>query len=181
MKLYIGNLSYDTSESDLREFLSAYEPIVDFHMPLDRETGRQRGFAFITLSSREMGEAAVAQLDGADLGGRNLRIREAEDRRAEGGGGGGGGGGRPQRSGGGGGGGGGYDRGGGGKSYDRSSGGGDGYERGGGGGYDRGGGGYDRDRRGGGGGGGRPRGDRDSRGDRGDRGDDRGGKRYRSL
>ncbi len=180
MKLYIGNLAYDTSESDLREFLSAYEPIVDFHMPLDRETGRQRGFAFITLSSREMGEAAVAQLDGADLGGRNLRIREAEDRRAEGGGGGGGGGGgRPQRSSGGGGGG-GYDRGGGGKSYDRSSGGGDGYERGGGGGYDRGGGGYDRDRRGG-GGGGRPRGDRDSRGDRGDRGDDRGGKRYRSL
>ena len=126
MKLYIGNLSYDTSESDLREFLSAYEPIVDFHMPLDRETGRQRGFAFITLSSREMGEAAVAQLDGADLDGRNLRIREAEDRRAEGGGGGGGGGGRPQRSGGGG----GYDRGGGGYDRDRRGGGGGGRPRG---------------------------------------------------
>ena len=166
MKLYIGNLSYDTSESELREFLAAYEPIVDFHMPLDRETGRQRGFAFITLSSREMGEAAVAQLDGADLGGRNLRIREAEDRRSEGGGGGGGGG-RPYRSGGGGG-------GGGGGKGGYGGGGGDGYERGG-----SGGGGYDRDRRGG--GGGRPRGDRDSRGDRGDRGDDRGGKRYRSL
>ncbi|NLT69221.1 MAG: RNA-binding protein [Verrucomicrobiaceae bacterium] len=110
MKLYIGNLSYDSTESDLREFLAAYEPIVDLHMPLDRETGRQRGFAFVTLSSREMGEAAVTQLDGTDLGGRSLRIREAEDRRAPGGGGGGGGG-RPPRGGGyGGGGGGGYDR-----------------------------------------------------------------------
>ncbi|MDP4938128.1 MAG: RNA-binding protein, partial [Verrucomicrobiales bacterium] len=97
MKLYIGNLSYDSTESDLRELLAAYEPIVDLHMPLDRETGRQRGFAFVTLSSREMGEAAVAQLDGADLGGRSLRVREAEDRRATGGGGGGGGG-RPPRS-----------------------------------------------------------------------------------
>ena len=112
MKLYIGNLSYDTTETDLREFLAAYEPIVDLHMPVDRETGRQRGFAFVTLSSREMGEGAVAQLDGTDLGGRNLKVREAEDRRA--GGGGGGGGGRPPRSGGygggGGGGGGGCDR-----------------------------------------------------------------------
>lgn len=180
MKLYIGNLSYDTSEAELREFLAQYEPIVDLHMPIDRETGRPRGFAFVTLSSRELGEAAVAQLDGADLGGRNLRVREAEERRAAPGGGGGGGGGRPPRSGGyGGGGGGGYDRRGGG---------------GGGGGRPRG----DREFR--------DRGDRDSRGDRGDRefrgerdfrdrGGDRdfrdrgdrddrgggGGKRYRSL
>lgn len=172
MKLYIGNLSYDTAEAELREFLAQYEPIVDLHMPIDRETGRPRGFAFVTLSSRELGEAAVAQLDGADLGGRNLRVREAEERRAAPGGGGGGGG-RPPRSGGyggGGGGGGGYDR------------------RGGGGGKPRG----DREYR--------DRGDRDSRGDRGDRefrdrGGDRdfrdrgdrddrgggGGKRYRSL
>ena len=182
MKLYIGNLSYDTAEAELREFLAQYEPIVDLHMPIDRETGRPRGFAFVTLSSRELGEAAVAQLDGADLGGRNLRVREAEERRSvPGGGGGGGGGGRPPRSGGGGGGGGGYDR--------RGGGGG-----GGGGGRPRG----DREFR--------DRGDRDSRGDRGDRefrgerefrdrGSDRdfrdrgdrddrgvgGGKRYRSL
>jgi cold-inducible RNA-binding protein len=180
MKLYIGNLSYDTAEAELREFLAQYEPIVDLHMPIDRETGRPRGFAFVTLSSRELGEAAVAQLDGADLGGRNLRVREAEERRSVPGGGGGGGG-RPPRSGGGGGGGGGYDR--------RGGGGG-----GGGGGRPRG----DREFR--------DRGDRDSRGDRGDRefrgerefrdrGSDRdfrdrgdrddrgggGGKRYRSL
>lgn len=180
MKLYIGNLSYDTAEAELREFLAQYEPIVDLHMPIDRETGRPRGFAFVTLSSRELGEAAVAQLDGADLGGRNLRVREAEERRSVPGGGGGGGGGRPPRSGGGGGGGG----------YDRRGGGGGG----GGGGRPRG----DREFR--------DRGDRDSRGDRGDRefrgerefrdrGSDRdfrdrgdrddrgggGGKRYRSL
>ena len=142
MKLYIGNLSYDTSEADLRVFLTPYEPIVDLHMPVDRETGRLRGFAFVTLSSREIGEAAVAQLDGAELDGRNLRVREAEDRRSPGGPGGGGGGGRPPRGGGyGGGGGGGYGGGGGG-----------GYGGGGGGGYDRrGGGGGGRPQRGGGG------------------------------
>lgn len=152
MKLYIGNLSYDSTESDLREFLAAYEPIVDLHMPLDRETGRQRGFAFVTLSSREMGEAAVAQLDGTDLGGRSLRIREAEDRRAPGGGGGGGG--RPPRGGG-------YGGGGGG--------GGGGYDRRGDGGRPR----HDRDRR--------ERYDRGDRHDRGDRDERGGGKRYRSL
>ena len=187
MKLYIGNLSYDTSEVELREFLAPFEPIVDLHMPIDRETGRPRGFAFVTLSSREVGEAAVAQLDGAELGGRNLRVREAEERRSNGPGGGGGGGGRPPRGGG-------YGGGGGGGGYDRRGGGGGG----GGGGRHRG----DRDYRprgnrefGGeenyGGGGGdreyRDRGDRGDRGgdfrgrDRGDRDDRGGGKRYRSI
>ncbi|MDF1825405.1 MAG: RNA-binding protein [Verrucomicrobiales bacterium] len=127
MKLYIGNLPYESSEIELREFLSDFEPIVDFHMPLDRDTGRPRGFAFVTLSSREIGESAVENLDGVDFNGRPVRIREAED--------------RPRGGGGGGGGGGGYDRG-----NDRGGGGGGGYDRG----NDRGGGGYDRDRRGGG-------------------------------
>lgn len=176
MKLYIGNLSYDTAEAELRAFLAQYEPIVDLHMPIDRETGRPRGFAFVTLSSRELGEAAVAQLDGADLGGRNLRVREAEERRAAPGGGGGGGG-RPPRSGGyGGGGGGGYDRRGGG------GGGGGGRPRGDREHRDRGERGGDREYRDRGDREFRDRGDRDFR-DRGDR-DDRGGgggKRYRSL
>lgn len=123
MKLYIGNLPYETSEVELREFLSDYEPIVDLHMPLDRDTGRPRGFAFVTLSSRESGEAAIENLDGADCSGRPARVREAEDRPRGGGGGGGGG----YRGGGGGG-----HRGGGG-----NRGGGGGYrdDRGGGGGY----------------------------------------------
>ena len=88
MKLYIGNLPYETSEVELREFLAEYEPIVDLHMPLDRDTGRPRGFAFVTLSSREVGEAAIENLDGADCSGRPARVREAEDRPRGGGGGG---------------------------------------------------------------------------------------------
>ena len=107
MKLYIGNMPYETSEIELREFLSEYEPIVDLHMPLDRDTGRPRGFAFVTLSSREVGEAAINNLEGAEFGGRPLRVREAEDRPRGGGNRGGGGGHR----GGGHRGGGGYDRG----------------------------------------------------------------------
>ncbi len=86
MKLYIGNLPFETSETELREFLAEYEPIVDLHMPLDRDTGRPRGFAFVTLSSREIGEKAVENLDGADCGGRSARVREAEDRPRGGGG-----------------------------------------------------------------------------------------------
>ncbi|MEM6279374.1 MAG: RNA-binding protein [Verrucomicrobiota bacterium] len=94
MKLYLGNLPYESSEAELREFLSDYEPLVDFHLPLDRDTGRPRGFAFVTLSSREIGERAIEELDGADFNGRPARVREAEDRPR---GGGGGGGGRPPR------------------------------------------------------------------------------------
>ena len=75
MKLYIGNMPYETSEIELREFLSEYEPIVDLHMPLDRDTGRPRGFAFVTLSNREIGEVAVNNLEGAEFGGRPLRVR----------------------------------------------------------------------------------------------------------
>lgn len=135
MKLYIGNLPYETSEIELREFLSDYEPIVDFHMPLDRDTGRPRGFAFVTLSSRELGEAAVENLDGAECGGRPARVREAEDRPRGGGGGGGGhrGGGGGYRDRDGGGGGGGYrDREGGGGGYRDREGGGGGHRGGGG-------------------------------------------------
>jgi len=56
MKLYIGNLPYDITEVDLREALTNYEPIEDIHIPLDRETGSARGFAFVRLGSAEMGE-----------------------------------------------------------------------------------------------------------------------------
>lgn len=81
MKLYIGNLSYDLSESELREALTEFEPIVDVFMPTDRETGKPRGFAFVTFADRSTGEAAIEALDGKELGGRNLRVNEAEDRR----------------------------------------------------------------------------------------------------
>lgn len=81
MKLFIGNLSYDTTEAELLDLLSEFEPILDFHRPLDRETGRPRGFAFVTLEDREKGDAAVTKLNGTDLGGRKLHVNEAEDRR----------------------------------------------------------------------------------------------------
>ena len=142
MKLYIGNVSYDTTERELRDALAAFEPLVDFYYPLDQESGRPRGFAFVTLNDRDTGEEAIRALDGLEIAGRKLRVSEAEERRDRGPsgggggyrGGGGGGGGGGYRGGGGGGGGGGYRGGGGG-------GGGGGYRGGGGGGHGHGGGG----------------------------------------
>ena len=128
MKLYLGNLPFSASDEDIREAFSAYGTIEDLFIPLDRETNRPRGFAFITLADDDLARKAIEEMDGADLQGRNLRVNEAEERRPQ------------QNRGGGGGGGGGYGGGGGG-----------GDRRGGGGGRDndRRGGGRDRDRRGG--------------------------------
>ncbi len=80
MKLYIGNISYSTTEADLRQALSTFEPLADFYFATDRETGQPRGFAFATFASREIGEEAIRRLNGADLGGRNLKVNEARDR-----------------------------------------------------------------------------------------------------
>ena len=80
IKLFIGNLSHETSEPELRDMLCDYEPIVDITRPLDRETGRPRGFAFVTFGSRELGEKAMEALDGTKVAGRELRVNEAEER-----------------------------------------------------------------------------------------------------
>jgi len=80
MKLFIGNLSYEATESDLREALAPHEPILELRRPHDKETGKPRGFAFVTLASREEGEKAIAALDGSKIRGRALRVNEAEDR-----------------------------------------------------------------------------------------------------
>ncbi len=143
MKLYIGNVSYDTTERELRDALAPFEPLVDFYYPLDRESGRPRGFAFVTLSDRDAGEEAIRSLDGLEIAGRKLRVSEAEERRERTGGGGGGGGGFRSSGGGAGGGGGGYrgGGGGGGGGYRGGGGGGGGYRGGGGGGHGHGGGG----------------------------------------
>lgn len=90
MKLYIGNLPYDINEVDLREALSAYEPIEDIHIPLDRDTGSARGFAFVRLSSQEIGEKAIEELNGNEICGRTAKVSEAIERDNRGGGGGGG-------------------------------------------------------------------------------------------
>jgi len=96
MKLYLGNLPYSASDEDIREAFAAYGKIDDVHIPLDRETNRPRGFAFIALADDDLARKAIEEMNGANLQGRNLRVNEAEDRRppqSRGGGGGGGGGG----------------------------------------------------------------------------------------
>ncbi len=80
MKLYIGNIPYSATEADLRQALADFEPLEDFYFPLDRNSGKPRGFAFVTLSSREIGEEVIRRLDGADLGGRALKVNEARER-----------------------------------------------------------------------------------------------------
>ena len=98
MKLYVGNLSFQTSEHDLKELFSQHGSVTDVHLIMDRETQRSRGFGFVTLSSAQEGQAAIDALHGQSIDGRNLTVNEAkpmEPRRdSRGGGGGGGGGGR---------------------------------------------------------------------------------------
>jgi RNA recognition motif-containing protein len=144
-RLYVGNLSFNTTADGVRTAFQQFGTVSDVHLVTDRETGRSRGFAFVTMGTVEEAAKAIEGMDGKTLDGRPLRVNEAEQRQQRGGGGGGGGGGF---RGGGGGGGGGY-RGGG----DRGGGG--GYEGGGGGGGDWGGGGGGEGGRGGRGGRGR--------------------------
>ena len=95
-KLYIGNLPYEVTEDDLREsFGSDGREVTEVAIITDRETGRPRGFAFVTMGSDEDAQSAIQALDGQMLGGRTLKVNEAQDRR--GGGGDGGGGGRARR------------------------------------------------------------------------------------
>ena len=146
-RLYVGNLSFNTNAEGVRTAFQQFGTVSDVHLVTDRETGRSRGFAFVTMGTPEEASKAIEGMDGKTLDGRPLRVNEAEQRQARGGGGGGGG----YRGGGGGGGRGGYGGGGGG---DYGGGGGGGGDWGGGGGDDRGGGRGGRGGRGRGGGGG---------------------------
>jgi cold-inducible RNA-binding protein len=92
-KLYVGNLPYTTTESELREMFGAHGSIESVNVIMDRETGRSRGFAFVEMADDGSARKAMEALDGADMGGRNLRVNEAHERGAGGGRGGGGGGG----------------------------------------------------------------------------------------
>ena len=94
MKLFVGNLPFSATEADIREFFGTCGEIADLQIPLDRETGRARGFAFVTLADRDAGETAIRDLNGSQLGGRSLRISEAIERERPPRGAGGGGGGR---------------------------------------------------------------------------------------
>src|SRR5580658_9596003 len=106
-KLYVGNLSFDTTENDLQDLFAQHGPVSEVNLITDRMTGRSRGFAFVTMSTPEAAQAAITALSGKDIQGRALTVNEARPREEHGGGGGGGGGGRRNGGGGGGGGGGG--------------------------------------------------------------------------
>jgi len=94
MKLYVGNLSFQTSNEDLQQLFSQVGTVESVNVIEDRETGRSRGFAFVEMSSSEEGNAAIQQFNGHDVGGRTLTVNEAKPREDRGGGRGGFGGGR---------------------------------------------------------------------------------------
>jgi RNA recognition motif-containing protein len=92
MKLYVGNLSFQTSSSDLQELFAQAGTVESASVVEDRDTGRSRGFGFVEMSSKEEGQAAIAQLNGKEVGGRALTVNEAKPREDRGGSRGGGGG-----------------------------------------------------------------------------------------
>jgi RNA recognition motif-containing protein len=116
MKIFVGNLSYQTTQDDLQAAFAAYGTVEQVSIVTDRDTGQPRGFAFVEMSNRSEAEAAITNLNGAELNGRALNVNEARPKPAGGGGfgggrggggggfGSGGGGGRGGRGGGGGGG-----------------------------------------------------------------------------
>ena len=107
MKLYVGNLSFDTSEAEMREAFSEFGEVTSAALVMDRETGRPRGFGFVEFADAESGQKAIDAMNGKEFGGRTLNVNEARPREDRGGGGrggyGGGGGGRGGYGGGGGG------------------------------------------------------------------------------
>ncbi|MBW1683870.1 MAG: RNA-binding protein [Deltaproteobacteria bacterium] len=92
-KLYVGNLSFSSTEEDLRAAFESHGAVDSVNVITDRETGRSRGFAFVEMDDASAADNAMRALDGSDLGGRTLKVNEAKDRERGGGGGGGGGGG----------------------------------------------------------------------------------------
>lgn len=102
-KLFVGNLSFNTTENDLQDAFAAHGNVVETNLMMDKMSGRPRGFAFVTMSSAEEAQKAIDALNGAQLDGRALTVNVARPREERSGGGGGGG--RRQYGGGGGGGG----------------------------------------------------------------------------
>jgi len=92
MKLYVGNLAFQTSSADLQELFAQAGKVESASVVEDRETGRSRGFGFVEMSTKEEGATAIQQFNGQEVGGRALNVNEAKPREERGGGGG-----RPQR------------------------------------------------------------------------------------
>ncbi len=92
-RIYVGNLSFQTTEEGLRDLFSQHGEVLSATIVMDRDTGRSRGFGFVEMDPNAA-QAAIETLDQTELDGRNLRVNEAKPRESRGGGGGGGGGGR---------------------------------------------------------------------------------------
>ena len=99
MSIYVGNLSYEVTQEDLTEIFAEYGSVKRVQLPVDRETGRMRGFGFVEMSSDAEEDAAIAALDGAEWMGRDLRVNKAKPREESRGGGGGRSGGGERRGG----------------------------------------------------------------------------------
>src|SRR5512138_953500 len=102
-KLFVGNLSFNTTENDLQDAFAAHGTVVEANLMMDRSTGRPRGFGFVTMSTPEEAQKAIDALNGKEVGGRALTVNIARPREERPGGGGGGGGRRGYGGGGGGG------------------------------------------------------------------------------
>ena len=79
-KLFVGNLSFDTTENDLQDAFAAHGTVTEANLMMDRATGRPRGFAFITMGTPEEAQKAIAALNGSNLDGRDLTVNEAKPR-----------------------------------------------------------------------------------------------------
>jgi cold-inducible RNA-binding protein len=86
-KLFVGNLSFDTTENDLQDAFAAHGTVTEANLMMDRATGRPRGFAFITMGSQEEAQKAIDALNGSNLGGRALTVNVARPREERSGGG----------------------------------------------------------------------------------------------
>jgi heterogeneous nuclear ribonucleoprotein A1/A3 len=80
-KLFVGSISWDTDDNGLKAAFEVFGPVEEAKVIHDRETGRSRGFGFVTFANAEDGERAIKAMDGADLGGRHINVNEAKDRR----------------------------------------------------------------------------------------------------
>ena len=86
-KIYIGNLPFSSTQEDLQSLFGSHGAVESVSVITDRETGRPRGFAFVEMESESDADNAIRALDGSNLGGRDIRVNEAQDRRGGGGGG----------------------------------------------------------------------------------------------
>ena len=80
MKLYVGTLSFETTENDLQDLFEQHGAVNEVHLAMDRMTGKSRGFAFVTMNDDEQAKAAMSATNGHELGGRSLKVNEARPR-----------------------------------------------------------------------------------------------------